>query len=894
MKRSLILSPVLIFFLFAVSCSVPQDPIYFSNIPASVERNFLGKEFWGNRLQDWEIKNGRLACTDGRQALRTMFPFRYEINAEPGDFRISVTTGALHNQMNDRYAFSGIIVGAGGLDLDWRARTLVFGRTGKSGGLIAGITSKGTLAIHDLANNLEKLAESAPITENFTFGTDQEYRLILTGRSENDGYTLELIEKKSGQMVKTRVPENLLRGHVGLVTDQGHQANIGSFWFKDLQLSGKKLSYHADRHMGPIVGTQHTLSRGILKMSVQMMPIAESDPDSIKLVYYPVNDTVSKKTAAAVIHPEGYIATFRIGSWNSQLDHVYTVQYQFSDNRGVTTTDTYQGMIRKDPGDKTELVVAAFTGNNNTSWHSQSFDETNLFFPHADLTEKVAMHKPDFLFYSGDQLYEGSPSPPDRSGGRASMLDYLYKWYLWHWAHRELTRNTPSVSIPDDHDVFHGNVWGDGGTIPPKEPENGIYPAYYRGGFESHWIQDYGGYRMGTDFVNMVDRTQTSHLPDPYDPRPVKNAIGVYYTDILYGGIGFAVLEDRKFKSAPSRILPDDRIVNGFSQIEGYDATKSDREEAVLLGQRQLDFLEHWVSDWEGTWMKVSLSQTIFANVSTYPDTFKTDAGTPRLQPLPQGVIPRDYSLAKDMDSNGWPQGGRNRALHVLRKGFTFMLAGDQHLGSVVHHGIDEWRDAGVSFCVPSVANVWPRRWFPPSPGYNHPEGTPDYTGDYKDGFGNRITVYAVSNPYISNIFPPELHDRAPGYGIVRLNKADQSILIECWPRHVNPEGPDAAQYPGWPLTFSVADNYGRKAGAWLPEFIVKGLALPPVIQVVDESTGEIVYSYRMKGISHHPKVFKKGSYTVSVGEPGTASLKTFKGVLSGPEPGFETIEVNF
>jgi alkaline phosphatase D len=183
---------------------------------------------------------------------------------------------------------------------------------------------------------------------------------------------------------------------------------------------------------------------------------------------------------------------------------------------------------------------------------------------------------------------------------------------------------------------------------------------------------------------------------------------------VLYGGIDFAVLEDRKFKSAPAIVLPNDQIVNGFSQIDNYDATRADRNDAVLLGERQLDFIRDWSADWKDAFMKVALSQTIFANVSTYPDSFKTDAGTPRLQPLPLGVIPKDYSLAKDMDSNGWPQSGRNRALDELRKGFAFMLAGDQHLGSVVHHGIESWEDAGISFCVPSVANVWPRRWFRP------------------------------------------------------------------------------------------------------------------------------------------------------------------------------------
>jgi hypothetical protein len=399
---------------------------------------------------------------------------------------------------------------------------------------------------------------------------------------------------------------------------------------------------------------------------------------------------------------------------------------------------------------------------------------------------------------------------------------------------------------------------------------------------------------MGTDFVNMVERTQTSHLPDPYDPTPVKNNIGVYYTSVLYGGIDFAILEDRKFKSPPAKILPDAKIVNGFSQLENFDATRADRPEANLLGERQLKFIHDWTADWKDVSMKVSLTQTIFADVCTYPDSFKTDAGTPRLPPLPQGVIPKDYSMAKDMDSNGWPQSGRNRALQELRRGFTFMIAGDQHLGTVVHHGIDEWDDAGVSFCVPSVANVWPRRWFPPRPGQNHDPDMPDYTGSYLDGFGNRITVYAASNPYKSGVYPETLNDRAPGYGIVKLNKREQTITIECWPRHVDPSEPGADQYPGWPVTFDVKDNYGRKASAWLPTLVIKNLEKPPVIQIIREDTGETIYTARLKNDSMTPKVFRNGLYTLRIGEPGTLKIKEFKGIRSLSTAGSDTLEINF
>jgi hypothetical protein len=340
-------------------------------------------------------------------------------------------------------------------------------------------------------------------------------------------------------------------------------------------------------------------------------------------------------------------------------------------------------------------------------------------------------------------------------------------------------------------------------------------------------------------------------------------------------------------------MVPEGKVVNGFSQVPDFDPRRADVAGAELLGDRQLEFLRDWSADWQDAWMKVALSQTIFANLSTYPANFKTDAGTPQLEPLPAGVIPKGYKLAMDMDSNGWPQTGRNKALHELRRGFAFMIGGDQHLGSMVRHGIEDWDDAGFSLCVPSVANLWPRRWFPPQPGLNHQEGMPPYTGRYLDGFGNRITVWAVSNPYRSNQEPAELHDRAPGYGIARLSKRAQNITMECWPRHVDPTTPNAEQFSGWPLTISLEDNYGRMAVAYLPVLEFSGIEYP-VVQVFQESDGQHVYTVRAKGRSFRPKVFSSGMFTVRIGEPGTEKMRVLRNIQSEDENRKTTLSVEF
>ena len=49
------------------------------------------------------------------------------------------------------------------------------------------------------------------------------------------------------------------------------------------------------------------------------------------------------------------------------------------------------------------------------------------------------------------------------------------------------------------------------------------------------------------------------------------------------------------------------------------------------------------------------------------------------------------------------------------------------------------------------------------------------------------------------------------------------------------------------------------------------------VVQVINEKTGEIVYTLRIKGTKFRPKVFTEDSYTINVGE-GTAR-KSLKGI---------------
>ena len=131
------------------------------------------------------------------------------------------------------------------------------------------------------------------------------------------------------------------------------------------------------------------------------------------------------------------------------------------------------------------------------------------------------------------------------------------------------------------------------------------------------------------------------------------------------------------------------------------------------------------------------------------------------------------------------------------------------------------------------------------------------FTGRFYDGLGNKLTMRAYANPTKSNF-------NAAGHAIVRFKKSNRSITFECWPRHVDVSRPDAKQFPGWPITIRQEDNYDRAPIAHLPEIRVEG-AEDPVVQIIDEFDGEVVYTLRIRGAGFRPKVFREGSYTVKI-----------------------------
>ena len=223
--------------------------------------------------------------------------------------------------------------------------------------------------------------------------------------------------------------------------------------------------------------------------------------------------------------PVSRTALFTLENWDAGADVPYAVSYAGTDPCAINLP--WEGTIRREPVDSSEVSLAVFTGL--AGWA----------FPNADLVATVKIHDPDIMFFSGDQVYEsnggyGTVRCIGKDDLERAALNYLPKFWMWGWTFRDLLRDRPSILTTDDHDVYSNDLWGRGGI-----------PA--RGG------RARGGYGMHPLWVNMVEQTQMGHLPPPPDPEPLESGINVHYCNVLYGGLSLAVLEDRKFKSAPRR-----------------------------------------------------------------------------------------------------------------------------------------------------------------------------------------------------------------------------------------------------------------------------------------------------------------------------------------------------
>ncbi|MGB1259084.1 MAG: alkaline phosphatase D family protein [Akkermansiaceae bacterium] len=789
-------------------------------------RPWIGAGFWANRLQDWRVSQNRAECTLGSRDRRTLHRVGTSIRGNGGSFTMDVTTGINTGAASDT-SRSGFLIGAGP-SLDWRGALLVHDGLGRDFGILCALRGDGAVVIEDLGSGVITPLATGAVPASLPSAT----KLNLTGTYNNTTgeYTLTLTARDGGNAVistaTANVPSDRVLGSHGLLSHRGTGST--AYWYDDYSGSGDALHPEEERHLA-ILGAMYTLSRGTMKLVAQLSPVDPATTAPVSLETW--NGSSWNQIASSAIdntdNLSSYTASFRIENWDDTKDTNFRL--------GVTVdgqTHYWTGRVRRDPIDQTNVTLGVTTcqriSDGNVQGDGFNWSPVRVWQPHGQLFHHISKQQPDMLLALGDQIYEGQPTPEDSSASYIRQHDYLYKWYLWVLQARELTRDMPTICMTDDHDIFQGNLWGEGGI--------------------STGNQNTGGYEEPASWVKMVERTQTLHLPDtdPYNATqpapPIAQGIPTYFTGMVYGEIGFAILEDRKFKTGKSN-------------------PPSDPNQQFLLGDRQKSFLRAWADDWKGQSLKCVVSQSPLGNLHTH-----SSGGY-------------NFGL-NDRDAHGWPVHRRNEAWALLRKTRMFQIAGDQHVATVAHHGIDGPADAGYSFTAPAVANFFPRVWDPVHNSAGRTSTVSPYKGDfYFDGNGTlpsgqpnltaeypaHMRVLASGNPLeyhnqTRGINPPNLHDRGAGYGIVRINKSTRRITFEAWPIHADPEFPQTgSQFPDWPISISQTDNDGRTPTGYLP-VIDTQWRKDSVVSVYDETSGELIYSYRLRGNLFRPPVYNNAT----------------------------------
>lgn len=221
----------------------------------------------------------------------------------------------------------------------------------------------------------------------------------------------------------------------------------------------------------------YTTQNKVMKMSAQLFPLYPKETRMVCLEFK-VNGKW-KQIAKSKVNDIGWSALFRIENWDESKDVAYRLRHG--------KKAFYEGLIRKQPKDKNEIVVASLNCNSNKDRGLRE-----------EYTRNVNHFDPDLVFFAGDQSYDHA--------------EHTAAWLLFGLQFRELFRNRPCITIPDDHDVGQYNLWGENGKI------------------STSMAGDDGGYFNHHEYIKMVERCQTAHLPDAYDPTPILQGIGVYYT----------------------------------------------------------------------------------------------------------------------------------------------------------------------------------------------------------------------------------------------------------------------------------------------------------------------------------------------------------------------------
>ncbi len=857
---------LLALFLFVLTISPLAAEQFKPYWPLNVSRQWIGPDFYAQRLEDWRLNKGVIECLGGG-ANRYLYLLTGEAAEGSGLLEVSVRVSVPELPARARARnYVGLRLGIKSPGGDYR-EAAVGGQ-----GLEAGLTTEGLLFIGELESvgSDEKQEELKRALRK-----GLELRLVLETAGSQSALRLAVVEPETGKVLdeleETRLTGNKTAGGLALISSLP-EVRVGaesavSRW-REFRVQGNLFRNRPERALGPVVFTLYTLSRNKLTLTAHLVPgCLESGAGAVLEIREDGNWVQAGRSR---VDSASLLARFRVAGWDSSRDHEFRVRLE-GQEPGLEITHNPIGIIRKEPFDRERLLLAVLSNHQEEG------------YPHHGLVSALKKQNPDLLFFAGNQVF-GRPSSfwREKFALEEARREYLRQWLLFGWAFSELLKDRPAVILPDTRDFFQTKLWGENGRLVKTDDFPDPVAA-----------QDSGGFLMPPEFIDLVLATQTSHLPE-IEGGSASEKDGVpYFREIRYGGLSLAVACDRWFRSAPASIWPEARIRNGWAWNSEFDLKKqASLKQARLLGPAQLKLLRKWAEDWsEGVWMKALLTQSLRVSLLTLPAGRPGDEALWQLQPLKPGEYPPDDLPVADFTSGGWPKPDRDETIRILRQAFALHLSGSGGPPAALQYGLEKPGDAVWAFVPPPIVAGPAVRWMPKPVSRTLINKAPVATGDYEDAFGNKFSLKVITNPFEGEAMRPGRG--SAGYGLVMFDRNERRVMLDCLVRPDNSPDAQYKSYPGWPVAFSQLENDGRQPVAYLPLLQFRGIS-DPVIQVVDEKSKEVVYTLRIKGTEFRPPVFRAGNYTIHCGQPGTTAWKELKGISSLPSAVRKNLAVDF
>ena len=188
------------------SCGGPSAS-FESQLDSSVERPWIGPEYWANPLQDWRLKDGRIEnFRPGGD--RNVFLLTREVGETNGTLALSVRMGRLQDAEGGlEPGWAGFRVGIRGSFDDYRDSAV------RGVGLNCGVASDGRLFIGSVDDSTAPLEGALAGEANLSLNAEPAGELSrLTLRIEAGGATQE---------ISSDVDQGWLTGGLALVSSSG-------------------------------------------------------------------------------------------------------------------------------------------------------------------------------------------------------------------------------------------------------------------------------------------------------------------------------------------------------------------------------------------------------------------------------------------------------------------------------------------------------------------------------------------------------------------------------------------------------------------------------------------------------------------------------------------------